>query len=251
MKTNTTQIRTAAGPKEFKVATPAKWLQARRKLLAKEKEFTRLRDQLASQRRKMPLELVEKNYVFDGPNGKETFEDLFDGKGQLIVYHFMFAPEDEEGCRGCSFWADNFNGIDAHLRARDTSFVCISRAPYKQLKAYQKRMGWNFKWLSADGNSFPYDFNASYTPEQVSGKADKALFNFELETPWDEDTTGISVFCRDTKGRIYRSYSCYKRGVEIVNGTYHFLDLTPKGRDEATQKPHPMAWVRRHDSYEE
>jgi predicted dithiol-disulfide oxidoreductase (DUF899 family) len=246
MKTNTTQIRTGTGLKEFKVVSSAQWLKARQKLLAKEKEFTKLRDQLSRQRRTLPWERVEKDYVFDGPNGKESLAELFAGKTQLIVYHFMFAPEDDEGCRGCSFWADNFNGIPPHLRARDTSFVAISRAPYKKLKAYQKRMGWNFKWLSADDNGFPFDYHASYTPEEVAGKA---LFNFEITQPWGEDMPGISVFCRDRKGRIYRTYSCYIRGIDMMNTAYHYLDLTPKGRDEENQKPHPMAWVRRHDAY--
>jgi len=248
MKNSATQIRTAKGLKTFKAVSPAQWLKARKKLLVKEKEFTRLRDQLSRQRRNLPWEPVAKKYVFDGPKGKETLADLFDGKTQLIVYHFMFGPEDDAGCKSCSFWADNFNGIDVHLRHRDTNFVAISRAPYKKLKAYAKRLGWSFKWLSAGETDFAYDYHASFTPDQEAGKA---LVNYEMGVPWGPDTVAISVFCKDTKGRVYHTYSCYSRGVDMMNGAYHYLDLTPKGRDESDQKPHAQAWVRRHDEYED
>ena len=228
------------------VVTPALWLKARRSLLAKEKAFTKLRDRLSRERRTLPWVKVEKNYVFDGPNGAETLADLFAGSSQLIVYHFMFAPEDDAGCKGCSFWADNFNGIDTHLKHRDTAFVAISRAPYKKLQAYRKRMGWNFQWLSSSGSDFNYDYHVSFTPKEI---ATKGLFNYKLTEPWGPDTVGVSVFFKDDKGGVFHTYSCYARGVDLLNGAYNYLDLTPKGRDEADQRPHPQAWVRRHDEY--
>ena len=240
------QLQTSTGLKEFNVVSPAAWLKARRELLKKEKEFTRLRDEMSALRREMPWEKVEKSYSFDGPLGKESLADLFAGKSQLVVYHFMFAPEAEEACRGCSFWADNFNGIDVHLRRRDTTFLAISRAPYAKLTAFGRRMGWNFKFASSYGSDFNFDYYASYTPEQVKGVA---LCNYEMSKPHGPDTTGVSVFVKDVNGDIYHTYSCYSRGVDMMNVAYHYLDLTPKGRDEADQKPHAMAWVRLHDKY--
>jgi predicted dithiol-disulfide oxidoreductase (DUF899 family) len=239
-------IKTSTGIQDFNVVSSEEWIQARKDLLRKEKEFTRLRDQLSQLRRKLPWERVEKEYVFEGPEGKQTLQDLFDGKSQLIVYHFMFAPEWEEGCKSCSFWADNFNGIDIHLKHRDTSFLAISRAPYSKLKAYRQRMGWSFRWVSSFESDFNYDYNASFTPEQVAGEG---YVNYEKVKPWGPDVVGISVFYKNENGDLFHTYSCYSRGVDMLNGAYHYLDLTPKGRDEADQRPNPQAWVRRHDEY--
>jgi predicted dithiol-disulfide oxidoreductase (DUF899 family) len=230
------------------VVSHEKWLAARTAFLAKEKEFTRLRDELSQQRRDLPWEAVSKEYVFEGPDGKQTLAELFDGRSQLIVYHFMFAPDWEAGCSSCSFWADNFDGIDIHLKHRDTTFVAISRAPYEKLKAYRQRMGWSFKWLSASGNDFAYDLHASYTPEEM---ASEALINYKMAKPRPQgtDDVAISVFIKNLDGAVFHTYSTYSRGADMMNGAYHYLDLTPKGRDEADQKPHPQAWVRRHDEY--
>ena len=244
-----TKVHTGSGAKDFKVVSPKEWIKARNELLAKEKEFNRLRDELSQERRELPWEKVEKEYVFVGPNGKETLAQLFDDSTQLIVYHFMFAPEWEAGCPSCSFWADNFNGIDVHLKHRDTSFVAISRAPYEKLKAYRQRMGWNFKWLSAAGNDFAYDLHASYTPEEA---ASEALINYKMAKPRPQgtDDVAISVFSKGLNGDVYHTYSTYARGVDMMNGAYHYLDLTPKGRDEAGHD-NPQFWVRRHDEYKD
>jgi predicted dithiol-disulfide oxidoreductase (DUF899 family) len=235
---------------KHRIVSQDEWLEARKQLLFKEKEFTRARDQLSALRRELPWVRIEKRYVFAGPNGDETLPQLFAGKAQLIVYHFMFAPEWDAGCKSCSFWADNFNGIDIHLRHRDTSFLAVSRAPYSKLSDYKKRMGWTFKWVSSLGSDFNYDFFASFTPQQVAGTA-QAYFNYEWieKSAWGTDTVGISVFAQDDKGDVFHTYSCYSRGVDMMNGAYHYLDLTPKGRDESDQAPSPQAWVRRRDEY--
>jgi predicted dithiol-disulfide oxidoreductase (DUF899 family) len=228
---------------QHKIASHEEWIAARKDLLAKEKEFTRLRDDLSRQRRELPWEKVDKDYVFDGPNGKESLSQLFAGKSQLIVYHFMFAPEWEAGCKSCSFWADNFNGIDVHLKHRDISFVAISRAPLAKLEAYRKRLGWSFKWLSSAANSFNFDYGASFTPEELA--SGKAFFNYKIQKPPVSDMVGISVFVKDDDGKIYHTYSTYERGVDMMNGAYHYIDLTPKGRNETDTQ----SWVRRHDEY--
>jgi len=243
-------ISTSEGVKQFKVVSPEQWLAARKELLALEKEATRQRDALSRKRRDMPWELVEKQYVFDGPNGqRETLAELFGNQSQLIVYHFMFAPDSKEGCASCSMGADAFNGLDVHLRHRDTAFVVISRASVPQLEAYKKRLGWSFKWVSSggSGNSFNHDYFASYTPEEV---ANGAFFNYKNGKPWGPDISGYSVFAKDAAGHIYHTYSTYARGAELMNTAYQLADLTPKGRDEADQA-FPQAWVRRHDQYED
>jgi predicted dithiol-disulfide oxidoreductase (DUF899 family) len=229
-----------------RIVSREEWLEARKALLKKEKEFTRLRDDLSRQRRELPWVKVEKNYVFDGPNGKETLADLFAGKSQLIVYHFMFDPSWDAGCKSCSFWADNFNGIAIHLRQRDVSFLAISRAPYAKLAAYKQRMGWNFKWVSSFGADFNYDYHVSFTPAEVAGEA---VYNYARIKPWGPEAVGISVFSKDENGDVFHTYSCYARGVDMLNGAYHYLDLAPKGRDE-TGTGGPQAWVRRHDEYD-
>ena len=231
---------------KHKIVAKDEWIAARKQLLAKEKEFTRLRDQLSEQRRALPWERVEKDYVFEGPKGKETLAQVFDGRSQLVVYHFMFAPEADAPCKSCSFWADNFNGIVAHLNQRDVTFVAISRAPLPKLQAFAKRLGWSFKWLSSGGADFNYDYNVSFKPEDLAGG--KAVYNFKPNTMQMSDLPGISVFYKDESGAVFHTYSCYARGVDMLNNAYHYLDLVPKGRDE-DDLPHSMAWVKFRDLY--
>jgi predicted dithiol-disulfide oxidoreductase (DUF899 family) len=225
-----------------RIVSHDEWMKARRAHLAKEKEFTRMRDELARERRELPWERVDKEYVFDAPEGRVTLGDLFAGRGQLIVQHFMFGPDWNEGCPSCSFWADNFNGVDVHLAHRDTSFVLVSRAPLARLEAYKKRMGWNFRWVSSLGNDFNFDYAVSFKPGEEAAK-----YNFDTQKPYGEETPGLSAFRRGDDGAIYRTYSTYARGLDVLNGTYHLLDMTSKGRDEDPN--HPMSWVRRHDRY--
>ena len=229
-----------------KVVSSDEWIAARKQLLIKEKEFTRLRDQLSQQRRDLPWEAVNKEYVFEGPNGKQTLPELFDGRSQLVVYHFMFDPGWDAGCPHCSFWADNFNGIVVHLNHRDVTMIAVSRAPYSKLAAYEKRMGWNFKWVSSHDTSFNFDYHVSFTPEELARK--EAFHNFTTQPPPGSEVVGISVFYKDETGKVFHTYSTYSRGVDMVNGAYHYLDLVPKGRDEAGQR-NPQFWVRRHDEY--
>jgi predicted dithiol-disulfide oxidoreductase (DUF899 family) len=221
-----------------------KWLAARKKLLVKEKQLTRLADKLSKERRALPWEAVTKEYVFDGPNGRQTLAQLFDGRSQLVVYHFMFGPDWDAGCPHCSRWADNFNGIIVHLNQRDVSMVAVSRAPYEKLAAYRQRMGWSFKWVSSFGNDFNFDFNVSFTPEEVKSK--KAFYNFKTQDPGVDEREGVSVFAKDAKGKVYRTYSTFARGIEALNLDYKYMDVVPKGRDEGGRGPF---WVRRHDEY--
>ena len=225
-----------------KIASKEEWLEQRKALLAKEKEFTRLRDDLSQERRDLPWVKLEQNYLFQSPNGKESLSDLFGDKSQLIVYHFMFHPSWEEGCKSCSFWADNFNDIIIHLNHRDVNMVAVSRAPLEKLEAYKKRMGWSFKWLSSFENDFNYDFGVSFKEDDPN-----ATYNF---TPanWGTgaEAPGVSVFYKDDEGAIYHTYSTYARGLDMMNTAYHYLDIVPKGRDEADR---PMRWLKRHDSY--
>ena len=232
---------------EHPVVFPQDWIAARKALLTKEKELTRLRDEVARQRRDLPWVKVEKAYAFTGPKGKLKLSDLFEGRSQLIVYHFMYGPDWDEGCLSCSFWADNFEGIPIHLAHRDATLVAISRAPYRTLAAYRKRMGWTFPWYSSEGSDFNYDYQVSYTPEQIeSGDAEH---NYVRGTVMDE-LPGVSVFYRDADGEIYHTYSTYRRGLDMLNGAYHYLDLLPKGRDE-DELPWTMSWLRRHDQYDD
>jgi len=233
---------------DHKVVSRDEWIAARKQHLAKEKEFTRLRDQLSRERRELPWVRVDKTYVFDGPRGPETLADLFDGRSQLIVQHFMFDPGWDEGCQSCSFWADNFNGIDVHLRHRDVTLLAVSRAPLAKIEAYRRRMGWTFRWVSSFGSDFNFDFQVSFRPEDLA--AGKALYNYATVTNTMSELAGISVFYRDDASAVFHTYSCYARGLDMLNGAYHYLDLTPKGRDEAGL-PHTAAWLRRHDQYED
>ena len=230
---------------QHEVVSHDEWTQARKAFLAREKEFSRQREALARERRELPWEEVAKDYVFDGPDGKLTLPDLFGGCSQLVVYHFMFPPEWDAGCPHCSFWADNFNGAPVHLRARDVSFAAVSRAPIGKIAAYKQRMGWSFPWVSAGETDFNYDFGASFAPEDVAAHA--PVYNYGSD-PGLEDREGISIFARDESGRVFHSYSTYARGIDAVNGTYQFLDLVPKGRDEPADG-FTQFWVRRHDEY--
>jgi predicted dithiol-disulfide oxidoreductase (DUF899 family) len=230
------------------VVSAEEWLVARKALLAREKEFTRLRDELSQARRELPWVKVDKSYVFDGPDGKESLADLFGHCSQLLVYHFMFGPDWEQGCPSCSFWADNFNGVTVHLKHRDIELVAISRAPLAKLDAYKKRLGWQFKWVSSLANEFNHDFQVSFTPHEL--KTGTLTYNFDKHTFPSEEAPGISVFYKDDRGDVYRTYSCYGRGLDMLNGAYHMMDLVPKGRDEAGL-PRTMAWLRRRDQYED
>ena len=195
-----------------------------------------------------PVGGVEDRYVFDGPDGEETLAELFANRSQLIVYHFMFPPEWDEGCPNCSFWADHFDGAGLHLKHHDVSFVAISRAPLAKIQAFKQRMGWDFKWLSSSGNDFNFDFYASFTPEDI--ESGQAFFNYSKGDPGGADRESLSVFYQDDQGALFHTYSCYARGIDLLNGTYNFLDLTPKGRAEDGPEG-PLAWVRYHDKYED
>lgn len=228
------------------VVSREEWIEARRAFLAKEKEFTRRRDELSRQRRELPWVKVEDNYVFDSPKGKETLADLFDGRSQLIVYHFMFGPEWEEGCPSCSFLADHIDGAIPHLNARDVSLVVVSRAPLPQIETFKKRMGWRFKWVSSYGNDFNYDYHISFTKDEMA--KGKVYYNYTTQEFGAEEAPGASVFYKAATGDVFHTYSTYARGGDILLGAYNYLDLTPKGRDE-DGLAFTMAWVRHHDRY--
>jgi predicted dithiol-disulfide oxidoreductase (DUF899 family) len=229
------------------VVSQSEWLAARKTLLAKEKAFTKAREALAAQRRDLPWVKIDKPYVFDGPNGRETLADLFAGKSQLIVYHFMLAPGWGEGCKSCSYVADHFDGAIPHLAQRDVTMLAISRAPLAEIDAYKKRMGWKFKWVSSSGNDFNYDFKVSFPDDEV-GK--EGIYNFGTTKVYGDEMPGISVFIRNKAGEVFRTYSTYARGLDNIVGTYQLLDLVPKGRDEDAL-PFTMSWVKRHDEYEQ
>jgi predicted dithiol-disulfide oxidoreductase (DUF899 family) len=226
------------------VVSPQQWLAARKALMHKEKAFTRMRDELSAERRALPWVKVEKPYVFETDTGKVTLVDLFGGKSQLIVYHFMFHPDDSVGCPHCSIRADGFDGIDVHLAQRDTAFVVVSRAPLEKLAAYSKRMGWRFKWLSSGESTFNYDYGVSFSPEEMEKR--EAFFNYKKQFPGRSEREGHTVFYRNPTGAVFHTYSCYDRGNEMLANHYHYLDLVPKGRDEGGRGPF---WVRRHDEY--
>lgn len=230
------------------VVTPDAWTKARKELLEKEKALTRMRDEISALRRDLPWVKVEKEYVFEGTEGRATLGDLFAGRSQLIVQHFMFGPEWEEGCPSCSYWADNFNGTTVHLEHRDISLVAVSRAPLAKLQAYRERMGWDFRWVSSVGDQFSADFHVCFTPEQLASS--DVYYNYRKTTFPVEDAPGVSVFYRDDAGDVFHTYSCYARGLDILNGAYHYMDLVPKGRDEA-ELSYGMAWLRRNDAYED
>jgi len=238
---------TPAAPKPHKVVSRQEWIKARKELLAREKQLTREADAVADARRALPWVRVEKNYVFDSPSGKHTLADLFGGRSQLIVYHFMFGPDWKEGCPSCSFLMDHTDPTLVHLAQRDVSFVAVSRAPISKIEPFKKRMGWRFNWVSACDTDFNYDFHVSFTPEQkAKGKVE---YNFDMVEFPSAEAPGISVFYRDQNGEIFHTYSSYARGTETGVSTYRYLDLVPKGRDE-DRLPFTMAWVRHHDRYD-
>jgi len=222
------------------------WIAARRQLLVKEKELTRLRDQLSAERHALPWVKIEKPYIFDGPHGKETLADLFDGRSQLIVKHFMFGPDWQEGCVGCSFECDHVGGTLPHLEHHDVTYVAVSRAPLPRIEAFRQRMGWRFKWVSSFGSDFNYDFNVSFTPEQSA--QGEVYYNYDIRPFQSDEMSGRSVFYRDAAGDVFHTYSSFARGGELFLGTYHYLDITPKGRQE-TIKGNLTDWVRHHDRY--
>jgi predicted dithiol-disulfide oxidoreductase (DUF899 family) len=230
--------------KRHDIVSAAEWVRARRTLLAKEKELTRARDALSQARRELPWERVDKSYVFDGPAGETTLSNLFAGRSQLVVYHFMFAPDWDAGCKSCSFWADNFNGIVSHLAQRDITLVAISRAPLEKLLAFKKRLGWSFPWFSSGRTDFNFDYHVSFEKDRNDG-----TYNYEPKRYGGNELPGMSVFYRDESGAIFRTYSTYGRGVEMMNAAYHYMDLVPKGRDEEGL-PSPMAWLKYHDQYD-
>ena len=232
---------------QHKVVSRDEWIAARKAHLANEKAFTKARDRLSAERRELPWVKVEKNYLFDTPEGKKSLADLFDGRSQLIVYHFMLGPDWGEGCPSCSYLADHFDGAALHLAHRDVSLLAVSRAPLPEIAAYKKRMGWRFPWVSSYGNDFNYDFHVSFRREHKEGEV---YYNYEMGDFESDEMPGVSVFIKDASGAIFHTYSAYARGLDILVGTYNFLDLVPKGRDEA-ELPWSMAWVRRHDDYDD
>ena len=236
----------------MKIAIPeivsrAEWLAARKKLLLKEKSYAREGDALAAERRQLPWVRVEQDYVFESPDGQESLADLFEGRSQLIVQHFMFGPGWKEGCPSCSFMADHIGGALPHLPHRDVTFVAVSRAPLAQIEAFRARMGWTFKWVSSFGTQFNYDYGVSFTPEQLA--QEKVAYNYGLAKFSGEEGPGLSAFYQDEAGEVFHTYSTYARGCESMMGTYRLLDLVAKGRDEAGL-PYTMAWLRHHDRYE-
>src|SRR6267154_2769981 len=241
------KIKTVRGIENRKVVSQKEWLVARKKLLLKEKKFSKLHDELNLQRRKLPWIKIEKEYVFDGPNGKETLGDLFGGKSQLIVYHFMLGPDWKEGCPSCSFISDHIDGSVVHLAARDVRLVVISRAPLAQIEAFKKRMGWRFHWVSSSVTDFNYDYQVSMTKEEL--QKGQVYYNYSMQQFPSEERPGTSVFYRDGSGNIFHTYSSYARGLDILIGAYNWRYLTPKGRDEEGVQ-HVMSWVRHHDKYD-
>jgi predicted dithiol-disulfide oxidoreductase (DUF899 family) len=232
---------------QHKVVSRNEWIAARKAHLANEKALTKARDQLSAERRALPWVKVEKTYLFDTPDGKKTLGDLFDGRSQLIVYHFMLGPDWGEGCPSCSYLADHFDGAALHLPRRDVTLVTVSRAPLPEIEAYKKRMGWRFPWVSSHGDDFNYDFHVSFRPEQAEGDV---YYNYEMRDFEVDEMPGLSVFIKDASGAIFHTYSAYARGLDILVGAYNFLDLVPKGRDEE-KLPWTMAWIRRHDDYDD
>jgi predicted dithiol-disulfide oxidoreductase (DUF899 family) len=230
---------------EQKVGTREEWLAARKELLQQEKELTQRRDELARQRRQLPWVPVDKQYKFETNEGTRALSELFAGRSQLLVYHFMFGPEWTEGCPTCSFWADTFDGTIIHLDHRHVTMLCVSRAPLETIEAYKRRMGWSFPWVSSLGSDFNFDFGVSFTEEQRTTGAE---YNFRQVDEPGEETPGLSAFALED-GIVYHTYSCYARGLDAINSAYQLLDLVPNGRDE-DDLSRPTAWVRRHDTYE-
>ncbi|PWU00043.1 MAG: DUF899 domain-containing protein [Bacteroidetes bacterium] len=231
-----------------RIVSPAEWLNERENLLQREKALTRLRDQIAEERRALPWVLISKPYVFESKNGPVSLEDLFEGRSQLIVSHFMFGPDWEEGCVGCSFGADHVDGARIHLENHDVSYVAISKAPYSKIETFKKRMGWKFRWVSSFENDFNADFFVSWPKQEVENG--KVFYNYKMQNVFREEMNGISVFYKDEDGLIYHTYSAFARGTEELAGTFIYLDLTPKGRNETGPGFNLTDWVKHHDKYE-
>jgi predicted dithiol-disulfide oxidoreductase (DUF899 family) len=229
------------------IATREEWRSRRLALLAKEKELTRLREELSRERRGLPWVRVDQEYIFDTADGPRALPELFGTKRQLLVYHFMFGPDWTEGCPSCSFWIDSFDGVAVHLAHRDVELVAVSRAPLERLQAYRARMGWGIPWVSSLGNRFNFDFGVSFTEEQ---REQGAAYNYAPVARPNDELPGVSVFAKDPDGAVYHTYSCYSRGLDALNSAYQLLDLVPSGRDEQGL-PWTMAWLRRHDAYDE
>jgi predicted dithiol-disulfide oxidoreductase (DUF899 family) len=246
MSTNAMMSEPKGLAQEHNTVSQEEWIAARKELLEKEKESTRLHDQLSAARRKLPWVRVAKNYVFDGPDGKKTLAELFEGHSQLVIYHFMLGPDWKEGCPSCSFTSDHIDGTLVHLAARDVTVVMVSRAPFPKIEAFKKRMGWRFNWVSSHGTDFNYDFHVSFTKDDIA--KGKVNYNYTMQEFPSEEAPGISVFYKDASGRIFHTYSTYGRGVEQLVGTYMILDMVPKGRDE-DRLGFTMEWVRYHDRY--
>jgi len=229
------------------IVSRQEWIEARKAHLAHEKELTRARERLSEERRALPWVKVDKPYLFDAADGRKTLADLFEGKNQLVVQHFMFAPDWNEGCKSCSFWADGFERMVPHLAARDTTLVAVSRALLPKLLAFRNRMGWTFDWVSSAASDFNYDYAVSFTPDDL--KSGNRIYNFGTTDFSIEEAPGISVFYRNEAGDIFHTYSCFSRGLDMMNAAYHYLDLTPLGRHEEGL-PYPMDWVRLRDQYQ-
>ncbi|MEY2609248.1 MAG: hypothetical protein QOH31_7145 [Verrucomicrobiota bacterium] len=244
---NTTTSEGRKSISDHPIVSREEWVKARKELLKKEKDFTRLRDQLNAESRQLPWVRVEKTYVFDGPNGKETLSDLFAGRSQLIVNHFMFGPGWKEGCVGCSFGADHNDGIIVHLEHHDVMFVAISRAPQPEIEAFKKRMGWRFKWVSSFGSDFNFDYHVSFTPDEI--RKGKVYYNYDVREFQVEELAGTSMFYKDANGDIFHTYSVFARGSEMLGGAYGYLDHLPKGRNETGPNHDLSDWVRHHDKY--
>jgi predicted dithiol-disulfide oxidoreductase (DUF899 family) len=241
--------------KNHQVVSRDEWLAARRELMAREKDLTCARDALSEARRGLPWERVEEKYLFEGPNGTESLEQLFEGRSQLVVYHAMFNPATatpntpwtkDAACQSCSFWMDNFNGIVTHLNHRDVTMIAVSLAPYDKIAAYQKRMGWSFKWVSSGNAQFNFDYGVSFTADELARP--KINYNYSESGIKLAELPGVSVFYKDPSGKVFHTYSSYARGIDMLNVAYHYLDLVPKGRDEEGRG---QSWVRRHDEYED
>ena len=243
MSTATTKVGTVDHP----VVPKDRWLAERKALLVREKELTRLSDQIARERRALPWVRIEKNYVFDAPQGRRMLAELFENRRQLMVQHFMLGPGWEQGCPSCSFMADHTDGMNLHLAQRNVALVAVSRAPLVEIERFRQRMGWQFKWVSSFGTDFNHDFGVSFTPEQRA--TGTVSYNYGVQPFESEEMPGISVFYKGEAGEVFHTYSAYRRGVEAMMGTYELLDLTPMGRDE-DKLSFSMAWIRHHDRYE-
>ncbi|WP_119389321.1 DUF899 domain-containing protein [Taklimakanibacter lacteus] len=247
MNTHVTNAMSQTGAGSHRIVSREQWVAERKKLLAREKELTRFRDEVARERRQLPWMRIDKDYVFEAPTGRLRLGQLFDGRRQLLVQHFMLGPGWEEGCPSCSYMADHSDGMNVHLAHRDVTFIAVSRAPFAEIERFRRRMGWKFTWVSSFGSDFNYDFGVSFTPDEVAG--DACRYNYGTSSHCYEELPGISVFIKDEADTIFHAYSTYARGVEVMMGTYSMLDLTPEGRGER-DVDHKMEWVRHHDRYE-